>query len=79
MLDVLSAGLVLPLDVVHEVVCAFELPLARRTAVRLLCSEIDQVAVHLHLQLLQSLALVVAGEGDIEAGVIGIVIDVCPI
>ena len=50
------------------------------TAVRLLYSEYDQVAVLLRLQLLQSLALVVvAGEGDIEPGVVGIVFVVCPI
>ena len=66
-LDALSAGLVVPLDVVHEVVGAFEVPLAQLTAVRLLCSEFNQVAVFLRLQLLQSLALVFdAGEGDIE-------------
>ena len=48
-LDALSAGLVVPLDVFHEVVRAFELPLA---------SSVPN-SVHLRFQLLQSLALVV--------------------
>ena len=34
MLDALRAGLVVPFDVVHEVVRTFELPLAGRTIVR---------------------------------------------
>ena len=45
---------------------------------RLLWSDLIQVAVLVRLQLLQSLALiVVAGEGDIEPGVVGIVFAVC--
>ena len=69
-LDALSGGLVVPLHVVHEVVRAFELPLA---------SSVPN-SVLLRFQLLQSLALVVvAGEGDIEPGIDGIVFVVCPI
>ena len=39
------------------------------------------MAVHVHLKLLQSLALVVTyvTGGDIEPGVVGIVVVVCPI
>ena len=45
MLDALRAGLVVPFDVVHEVVHTFEMPFTGRTTVCLLQSDLDQVAV----------------------------------
>ena len=81
-LDSLWAGHVVPFDVVHQVFCIFELLLPGKTAVCLLWSDLNKVAILVRFHILQSLALDVthlAGEGDVQPGVVGIFVAVSPI
>ena len=67
---------------VHQVFRRFELPLPWKTAVWLLWSDLNQVAILVRFHILQSLALDVthlAGEGDVQPGVVGIFVAVSPI
>ena len=65
---------------VHQVFRRFELPLPWKTAVWLLWSDLNQVAILVRFHILQSLALDVTHlEGDVQPCVVGIFVAVSPI